>query len=146
LARNVKARVIFGVLAALAIAIAPAAAAEGAAKGGVWMTRDPGCAGLHLVQHPNGFALTCDPVAFVEKVKWSSWGGSQAKATGVLNVAELKNAPNVAEAPRVTYAANIVASQPFACGTHRVYKRVVVHYKNAGKAEKTELPPPLCPK
>ncbi|HWH18923.1 MAG TPA: hypothetical protein VN671_00200 [Solirubrobacterales bacterium] len=130
---------------ALVLVIAPAAADGAAAKGRVWMTRDPYCGGLHLAQRPSGFALTCDPVAFVEKVKWSSWGGGQAKATGVLNVAELKNAPNVAEAPRVTYAANIVASRPIVCGAHRVYKRVVVHYVNAGRPEKTELPPPLCP-
>jgi hypothetical protein len=141
-----KARAISGFLLALVIAIAPAAADGAAAKGGVWMTKDPYCGGLHLAQRPNGFALTCDPVAFVEKVKWSSWGGSQAEATGVLNVAELKNAPNVAEAPRVTYAARIVASRPIACGTHRVYKRVVVNYKNAGKARRAELPPPLCPR
>jgi hypothetical protein len=141
-----KARAIFGFLFVLLIALAPAAADGAAAKGGVWMTGNPGCPGLHLVRHPSGFALTCDPVAFVEKVEWSSWGGRTAEATGVLNVAELEGAPNVAEAPRVTYAARIVASQPIGCGTRRVYKRVVVHYKNAGTAEKTELPPPLCPK
>ncbi len=61
-------------------------------------------------------------------------------------MAELEGAPNVAEAPRITYAARIVASTPIACGTRRVYKRVVVHYVNAGVAEKSELPPPLCPK
>jgi hypothetical protein len=146
LTAKMKARAIFGFLLVLLVALAPAAAAGAAAKGGVWMTKDPYCGGLHLAQRPSGFALTCDPVAFVEKVHWSSWGGSQAKATGVLNVAELEGAPNVAEAPRVTYAARIVASRPVACGTRRVYKRVVVHYKNAGTAEKTELPPPLCPK
>jgi hypothetical protein len=141
-----KARAIFGFLLVLLVALAPVAADGAAAKGGVWMTGDPGCPGLRLVQHPSGFALTCDPVAFVEKVKWSSWGGSTAEATGVLNLAELKNAPNVAEAPRVTFRAKIVALQPIACGTRRVYQRVAVHYKNAGTAEKAELPPPLCPK
>lgn len=139
-------RAIFGFLAVLLIAAAPAVAHGAPTKAGVWMTTDPYCGGLHLGQRPKAFALTCDPVAFVEKVRWSSWGGSQATATGVLNVAELKNAPNVAEAPRVTFAARIVASQPIACGTRRVYKRVVVHYKNAGREEKAELPPPLCPK
>jgi hypothetical protein len=142
----VKARAIFGFLLVLLVAIAPAVADGAAAKGGVWMTKDPYCGGLHLAQRPKAFALTCDPVAFVEKVQWSSWGGSQAKATGVLNVAELEGAPNVAEAPRVTFAAQIVASRPIVCGTRHVYKRVVVHYKNAGVAEKAELPPPLCPK
>jgi hypothetical protein len=141
-----KARATFGFLLVLLVAFAPAAADGAAAKGGVWMTKDPYCGGLHLAQRPSGFALTCDPVAFVEKVHWSSWGGSKAEATGVLNVAELEGAPNVAEAPRVTYAARIAASQPIACGTRRVYKRVVVHYKRAGTAEKAELPPPLCPK
>jgi hypothetical protein len=141
-----KARAISGFLLVLLVALASATADGAAAKGGVWMTGNPGCPGLHLVQHPSGFALTCDPVAFVEKVKWSSWGGRTAEAAGVLNVAELENAPNVAEAPRVTFQAKIVAAQPIGCGTRRVYKRVVVHYKNAGTAEKTELPPPLCPK
>jgi hypothetical protein len=146
LASNVKARSISGFLLALLIAIAPAAADGAAAKGGVWMTKDPYCGGLHLAQRPSAFALTCDPVAVVEKVKWSSWGGSQAKATGVLNVAELKHAPNVAEAPRVRFQAKVVAVHPIACGTRRVYQHVYIHYKRSGKAETTEMPPPLCPK
>ena len=66
----------------LLIASAPAVAHGAPTKGGVSMTKDPYCGGLHLAQRPMVFALTCDPVAFVEKVQWSSWGGSQATATG----------------------------------------------------------------
>jgi len=130
------------------VMVAATAAADGAAaaKGGVWMTKDPYCGGLHLAQRPKLFYLTCDPTAFVEKVSWSSWGGSQAKGTGTLNLAELKHAPNVAEAPRVTYKATIVASHPIPCGSRRVYRNVVIHYADGGRTEKTELPPPLCPK
>ncbi|HKZ13570.1 MAG TPA: hypothetical protein VJL81_06975 [Solirubrobacterales bacterium] len=127
--------------------LATSAVAKPATAPGVWMLRDPGCGGQHLARHPKEFGLTCDPVAWVEKVHWRTWGGAKARATGTINIADLNRGSSVADAPRLRFAATIVASQIVPCGRHRVYGQVRIHYRDKGKPRVASLPPPFeCPK
>ena len=131
----------------LMLGIAGGASAKPVTAPGVWMLRDPGCGGQHLVRHPGEFGLTCDPVALVEGVHWRTWGGAKARATGTINIADLSRGTSVAEAPRLRFAATIVASKIELCGRHRVYKSVRIHYTDKGKQQVASLPPPFeCPK
>jgi hypothetical protein len=139
--------VALGVATLAASVLLGTAAAKPATDPGVWMLRDPGCGGQHLTRHPEEFALTCDPIAWVEQVHWRTWGGAKARATGTVNIADLEHGNSVAEAPRLRFAATIVASHIELCGRHRVYKSVRFHYTEKGRPRVGSLPPPfLCPK
>lgn len=128
------------------LGLATSAAANPATAPGVWMLRDPGCGGQHLARHPKDFGLTCDPIAWVEKVHWLTWGGAKARAKGTINIADLKHGGSVAQAPRLRFKASIVASDTIRCGRHQVYKSVKIHFRENGKRRVASLPPPfLCP-
>jgi hypothetical protein len=117
----------------------------GAAQGGVNVAINPGCGGAQpLRERPSLIGLTCDPIAMVEGVKWSSWGGATAHGTGVYSVADLKKGTSVAAAPRIKYHGTITASHIVTCGAKRIYREVIMSFKSAGKSRRVELPGPLC--
>ena len=116
-----------------------------AAQGGVRIAINPGCGATQpLGTRPSLIGITCDPVAWVEAVKWSSWGGKTARATGVYNVADLQKGTSVADAPRLLYHGTITASHIIRCGGKRIYSEVIMRFKKAGKPTRAELPGPLC--
>jgi hypothetical protein len=115
--------------------------------GGVWMLRNPGCGAQLLAHQPTSVSLTCDPVAWVEKIDWKGWGASRARASGTLNLADLSHGTSVAAAPRLRFAATIVASDVKPCGSKHVYWHVRIYYHDKGKRRVASLPPPFeCPK
>jgi hypothetical protein len=119
----------------LAPAGTSAAPAHSAARG-TWMA-GPGCGRLEWLQHPSAFPYFCDGAAFVEKVRWRSWGSSTAKASATMNEADLRHGKSVATAPRIRSAVTIIASHIELCGHRRVYSSVAIHFNRPNKGPST---------
>jgi hypothetical protein len=126
---------LVGTIIALALTATPAVASGTSRAGAASTPRTwaPGCNGEPYAwsQHPSAIGLTCDGVAFIERVRWRHWGDAAARATGILNVAQ-DCTPSCATAPRHRYAVTIIASSIGYCGNRRVYGKITGHYKLAG--------------
>lgn len=77
-----------------------------------------------LVARPSGFPLFEDGQWVLEKLHWSGWGSSVARATGKSN--SDNDVPNVAEGKRIITWAKVRLSQPGVFHGHKVYRCIRV--------------------
>lgn len=68
--------------------------------------------------------------AAVSRLRWSSYGGTRATATGKLNLVQCE--PTCAEGPSVKYGARITVSAPRTCEEKRYYTKIRVRYRSSG--------------
>jgi hypothetical protein len=73
-----------------------------------------------LVIRPKGFLLFQDGQWFLERLRWTGWGSSVARATGVSNSSN--DIPNAAEGKRIKTWAHVTLSDPGRFQDHEVYR------------------------
>jgi hypothetical protein len=114
-------------LLAIGIVLAVVAAAGASAASPVKITN---C--NKALSRPKQVTLTCaDANTGLGKLKWASFGGSSAKASGTLETNTCK--PNCAAGKVVRYPVSVTASKPRSCGSGlRVYGKVTLRF--TGKA------------
>lgn len=80
---------------------------------------DPSVANA-LVVRPSVLYLTYDGAVVVKSVRWSSWGGSVARATGVYSASDCN--PSCATGQRTNSQARVTLSSPGRVLGHEVYR------------------------
>jgi hypothetical protein len=73
-----------------------------------------------LIIRPKGFLLFQDGQWFLEGLRWTGWGSSVARATGVSNSSN--DIPNAAEGKRIKTWAHVTLSNPGRFKGHEVYR------------------------
>jgi hypothetical protein len=68
--------------------------------------------------------------AAVSRLRWSSYGGTRATATGKLNLVQCE--PTCAEGTSLKYRARITVSAPRTCEEKRYYTKIRVRYRSSG--------------
>jgi hypothetical protein len=80
-----------------------------------------------LVQRPASLVLTCADANYeLAKLKWSSWGGTTAAATGTASANDCT--PYCAAGHFHSYPVTVTVARPLSCPTSRRYTRLTIHY------------------
>jgi hypothetical protein len=106
----------------IAVALLGAAAIPATASSGRYVTD---CNRAKM--RPSSITITCgDANAAVIDLKWSSWGGSKAHATGKFAYNDCK--PSCAGGSGKTVPATVALSGSKMCGSRNTYHAMVVHF------------------
>jgi len=80
-----------------------------------------------LVVRPTSVVLACADANYgLTGLRWSSWGGSTARATGSVRANDCT--PYCAAGHFHSYRARVVLDRRTSCGTVLVYLRLAIHY------------------
>jgi hypothetical protein len=110
-------------IAALALGLALPAIAQGAVPQPIYFftdTAEPINKRNPLVIRPSGFLMFQDGSWVLERLHWTGWGSSIARATGVSNASN--DIPDVASGKRIKSTAYVTLSNPGRFRGHEVYR------------------------